>query len=1091
MDHRPPEHDPSNDALATNAGESLPSLTDLSGRTTGTYRILGRIGVGGMGEVYAAHDAKLDRPVALKVLSPSVSGDSDRLRRFHAEARAASSLNHPHILVIHDFGEMDGRPFIVTELVEGETLRRKLEHGPLPIAIAIDVMTQAASALSAAHARGIVHRDIKPENIMLRPDGYVKVLDFGLAKLMPSGAAGDVSQLQTQPGLVLGTPRYMSPEQARGLDTDPRTDVWSLGVVLYEILTGRPPFAGATNADLIAAILGNDPAPLEAVTADAPHQLGVIVAAALRKNPTERYATAADLHAALASLKNTVVPARAAATPTVRQHTVGRDRERQELHDAFRRAAAGNGHLLSISGDPGSGKTTLAEAFLDELTAAGMRGRIARGRCSERLAGSEAYLPVLEALESLLHSSNADTARQIADIAPTWYAQVATSTPAGTAHTSQSPASSQERLKREIAALVRELSRVEPLILFFDDVHWADASTIDLLAYLAPRFADLRVLIIVTSRPSDLQLSHHPFVSLRQDLQARRLCHEVTVDTLSLEDVERYLALEYPGHAFPRELPALIHAKTDGRPLFMADVVRYLRNNGTLSQDPDGRWRFAGSLDIVGRELPESVRGMIDRKIAQVSDDDRALLTAASVQGYEFDSTVIAQALGRDAGAVEERLEALESVHRFVRLVDEREFPDRTPTLRYRFAHVLYQNALYAQLRATRKVALSAAVAETLLRLYGSRARDVASELAPLLEAGRNYLCAADHYRLAAQHAASLLASREAEVLASRGLGLLDSVPDSPERKHAEIALRVSLGNALIATRGYSADEVLETWQRAHALCLEAGDSPLLPMVLYGFASSYLTRGDHPTSLSYAHELVALSKSKDDMPYVVGHRLVGWPLLAMGRLDEAREHFTAVVDGYLPDRHRALAYVAGHEPGMGGHINLAMTLSQLGDHERARHHRTAGIDIALQTPHANTHCYAYHFGSIHDQLAGDRRAARDHSEAALRIAEEQGLKLWLGWSAMIHGWSIAIGPDVDSGVAEMRRGLAAARAAGASLFNTYYLGLLAEALVAAGRLDEAEATLNEAETLAARNHERFGEALLRRIRREIGEQRQH
>ena len=218
---------------------------DLTGRVVDSYRLLSRLGAGGMGEVYLAHDAKLDRPVALKFLSPDLAVDRDRLRRFHQEARAASSLNHPHIIVVHDFGEVDGRPYLVTEFIEGETLRHRLQRGPLAIRDVVDVGVQLASALAAAHARGLVHRDIKPENIMLRPDGYAKVLDFGLAKLAAATESADPARREshTQPGMVVGTPRYMSPEQMRGLDVDPRSDVWSLGVVLYEMATGRLPFA--------------------------------------------------------------------------------------------------------------------------------------------------------------------------------------------------------------------------------------------------------------------------------------------------------------------------------------------------------------------------------------------------------------------------------------------------------------------------------------------------------------------------------------------------------------------------------------------------------------------------------------------------------------------------------------------------------------------------------------------------------------------------------------------------------------------------------------------------------------------------------
>src|SRR5947208_5388625 len=281
----------------------------LVGQTIGHYKISEPIGTGGMGEVYLATDIVAGRKAALKLLPLRFTGDAERLRRFQQEAHAVVGLNHPNILTVYEIGEDHSIHYIASELIEGETLRERLTRGRMQLSEAVDVAIQVASALAAAHQAGIVHRDIKPENIMLRPDGYVKVLDFGIAKLaeeelpaaMPRGEA--LLLVETNLGGVLGTVRYMSPEQACGEHVDQSTDIWSLGVVLYEMLTGHAPFTGDTSQDVMFSILEKEPPPLTHYITLAPAELQQIISKTLRKDRGQRYRSAHELLNALKELR--------------------------------------------------------------------------------------------------------------------------------------------------------------------------------------------------------------------------------------------------------------------------------------------------------------------------------------------------------------------------------------------------------------------------------------------------------------------------------------------------------------------------------------------------------------------------------------------------------------------------------------------------------------------------------------------------------------------------------------------------------------------------------------------------------------------
>ncbi|MFN8179750.1 MAG: serine/threonine-protein kinase [bacterium] len=300
----------------------------MIGKQVGPYEIVEKLGAGGMGEVYRARDPRLGRDVAVKFISPGASEDKDRLRRFLVEARTVSGLNHPNIVTLHEIGESDSGPYLVTEFVEGRTVRRMLTAGTILPADALDVAIQAARGLQKAHDAGIVHRDIKPENLMMTPDGFVKVLDFGLAKLASTSdatAMGSLDQGLTAPGIIVGTPAYAAPEQLQGQPVDARTDVFALGVVLYEMLAGANPFRRESAIGTLNAILNEVPPPLDTKARGIPDGLAEIVAKATAKSPDARYASAREFESALAIVRAQLTTGEwAAAAPKKRSASFGR-----------------------------------------------------------------------------------------------------------------------------------------------------------------------------------------------------------------------------------------------------------------------------------------------------------------------------------------------------------------------------------------------------------------------------------------------------------------------------------------------------------------------------------------------------------------------------------------------------------------------------------------------------------------------------------------------------------------------------------------------------------------------------------------------
>lgn len=764
-------------------------------------------------------------------------------------------------------------------------------------------------------------------------------------------------------------------------------------------------------------------------------------------------------------------------------HTVGRQAVVEVLEgqlDECRKG--GRGRMVCVTGEAGIGKTTVAENFLAGLDAGTVT--VARGRCSERLAGAGAYLPVLEALESLLRGpAGEEHAELMARTAPSWYGQLG---PAPEATGSDVDGRvSQDRLKRDLTRFCGHLTRERPFVLFLEDLHWADVSTVDLLTYLADRFDGTATLVLATYRPEDMRLGKHRFLDVRPTLEQRGLLTEIPLEFLQPDDIHRYLAMVYPGHAFPVGFARAVHARTEGSPLFVVTLLGDLERQRVIARE-ELAWTLARSVEETERELPVSLAAMIERKTARLDEADRELLGVAAVQGYEFDAAVVAQSLDLDALVVEERLARLERDHRLVQRAEDADLPDGTPTARYEFVHVLYQHGLLDAMGPATKVAWSRRVAEALVEHGAGEDAGAAAELARLFEAGRGFERAARHYRVATAQALRLSAATEAVALARSGLDALDSVPESPGRDALELALLIVLGNALAMTEGWGgATEVVHTYERARLLAASSGrTSAVHPLLIQGLWYHFTQR--NVAELQDLHEAQRAMADETGEPVIVAY--ARWVDAALefwrGNVGAAHPLFEEAMAAYPPG-HDGSRFVYGQDAWIGTASYDSWTLCLAGFPDRAH-------DLAARcTREADrlAHPFSVAYGLLNTTwvsiLRHETHDALDQANRLLALAEEHALPFHGAVAGMQRAWALAEAGEPREGLSEMSTHLARHEEIGSVIVTTFFLALLADIHRSRGSPQDGLDVVDRALATEEEIEEWTFDAELRRLRGEL------
>lgn len=975
-----------------------------------------------MGQVFKAEDTKLGRHVAIKLLAPQTNQDPTAKRRLLAEAQSASVLNHPNVVTIYAIEEDAGSDFIVMEFVEGDTLTAHLAlNGALPLTQLVDVGIQIADALDAAHSLGLIHRDVKPSNILLTPKGVAKVADFGLAKLVR--LAGDSVDREAQtlaanltgPGMVLGTAGYMSPEQTRGEALDLRSDIFSLGSVLYEAATRTRAFSGPSVLMVMHAIAAVDPAPPSKLRPELPREFDMIIERALAKDRLMRYSTAAELASALRNLRATLTGTWS-GFPIVYDADlidrslpsfVGREPEMRRLEGFLKQAIEGSGRVVFITGEPGIGKTSLSDEFLRRVRKQQPALLISRGRCVEQYGTGEAYLPFLDAMGELLQAPGRERiAAILRTYAPTWCMELPNAfASSGSLEKLQQETigATKERMMREMGDALGMLATSSPVVLLFEDLHWADPSSVDLLRHLCQRIGTQRMLIAGTFRPEDLERTGHPLKSYKVEMQAHNLCEEIALGSLDRDHIADYLDATFSPNDFPAELTSLIHDKTEGHPLFATNLLQYLGERGDLAK-VNGRWTLARPLSEMNLEAPESVRAMISKKIDALSTEERRALQYASVEGTEFLSTVSAKLLGVDEIDLEELLAQIGKTHRLIETLGEEELPDGSLTTRYRFAHALYQNFLYGDLVNKRRIALHQQAGEQLVLHYGNRAPQLATQLALHFERGRDFARAVEYLIHAGDHAAKLYGYAEAEKHYSKALSLVEKLPEELQMETlATLYQKRGTVNHALSNFAQAADDLTRMLDQARAMgSLELQSAALNALTMALFFSHRLDE-----TVARAKEALEIAEQAgSEMLRVETTLLIGLKHLCYGELKEAK----VLLDDVVTTSRRL-----NHKPALLGGVTWRACLHFFQtEYDLAVEKATEGRKLASELRDGFLMLTALFFIGLSQGNQGKMSASLKTLNEAMDIARRNGDLFWYPRMPNCIGWIYRELQDFDA-----------------------------------------------------------------------------
>ena len=793
----------------------------------GRYQVKKFLGEGGKKKVYLTRDSLLDRDVAFALIRTEKLDERSQ-SRVTREARAMGRLgDHPNIVTIHDIGDHEGQPYIVIPVMPGgdvESLIQKAPEHRLPIDQAVGIAKAVCRGLEFAHSKGVIHRDIKPGNIWLSADGTAKIGDFGLA------LAADLPRL-TQPGTMVGTVTYMPPEQAMGGKMTAKADLYSLGAMLYEMVTGRPPFMGEESVAVIGQHINTPPVSPTWHRADVPPALETLILQLLEKDPDKRPESATVVVQALEAIEKGKAKIEEpsleapAENPLYRRVFVGRESELKQLQSAFDGAISGQGALMMVMGEPGIGKTALCEQLATYVTLRG--GQTLVGHCYEKGSLSLPYLAFVEALRSYvlsrevrdlreeLGSGAADVARIISEIRERLKVRL---------RPQRNPEEERYRLLQAVSEFLRNAANVRPMLVVLEDLHDADKGTLDMLTHVSRNLAGARLLIVGTYRDVEVDRSH-PLSAALAELRRVSTYGRVLLRGLNADEVRRMLE-SISRQSVPWGLAEVVHRQTEGNPLFVQEVVRYVSEEGLITRK-EGRWRLTRDTPLE-MSIPEGLRDVIGKRLSLLSPECNQLLSVASVIGREFALETLKAVAGINEDVYANSLK--EAVR--LSVLEER---SQRGLVHYRFTHAFFRQILYEEIIAPHRLKLHQQVARSLEGLHTRHLEEHAAELAEHFSHSTDpadLKKAVEYGELAAKKAADVYAYGEAVRLLEQALKIQEIL--DPEDKARRCDLLLALADALLpagesrrvidteAPQAFSLAEAMADNKRASQACLTA-----------------------------------------------------------------------------------------------------------------------------------------------------------------------------------------------------------------------------------------------------------------------------